>query len=74
MRIILELDPAQAAGLKRFAEKVSHDNAMAVLYPHVRKEVRDDQAYAIVDAFSALDRALADAGARSWPWVETGEP
>lgn len=72
--IELTLTPEAAAGLKRFAEKVSHSDALAVLYPHVKKDLRIDQAYNIMDAFGAIDRALADGGVASWPWVETGRP
>lgn len=73
-RVILELSPEQAAGLKRFADKVAHSDAMAVLYPHVRADVRSEQASEIIAAFDVLDRALADAGVASWPWIETGRP
>jgi hypothetical protein len=68
----LTLSPVQAAGLKRFAEKVTHDDALAVLYPHVAPELRSDQAYTILNAFARLESDLADAGVRSWPWIETG--
>ena len=67
----LELADEELAGLKRFAEKVTHEQAMSVLYPHVKREVRDDQAYAIVHAFAKLDEALSNV--RSWPWIETGK-
>lgn len=74
VNVTLELDPGQAAGLKRFAEKVSHSDAMAVLYPHVKRDVRSEQATEIIAAFAALERALGDAGIKSWPWVESGRP
>jgi hypothetical protein len=70
--VTLTLSPEQAAGLKRFAEKITHDDALAVLYPHVASELRSDQAYTILNAFARLETALADAGARSWPWIESG--
>lgn len=70
--IRFEIDPVQAAALKRFAEKVTHADAQKVLYPHVSRAVRSDQAYQMIAAFSRLDEALTDAGVRSWPWIETG--
>lgn len=70
--ISLTLPAGAAAGLKRFAEKVSHSDAMVVLYPHVSKETRTDQAYEIMDAFAAIDKALADAHVSIWPWIESG--
>lgn len=72
LRITVELTPEQAAGLKRFAEKVGHSDAKAVLYPHLKPSLRDDQAYEIIYAFSAVEKALSDAGVTSWPWIETG--
>jgi hypothetical protein len=74
VRLTLELSPSQAAGLKRFAEKVTHADAMAVLYPQRPREQRADQAYEILDAFAALERLLDEAGVHSWPWIETGRP
>jgi hypothetical protein len=71
--ITLNLDPACAAGLKRFADKVRHPDAMAVLYPHVAKDVRCEQAYQIIQAFEVITRALADADVRDWPWIESGK-
>ncbi len=70
--VSLELSREAAAGLRRFADKVGHSDAAAVLYPHVKAEIRDEQAYAIVEAFGLLQRALADAGVATWPWIETG--
>jgi len=72
--VSLTLSPERAAGLKRFAEKVSHDQALSVLYPHVGAELRSEQADQIIGAFAQLETALADAGVRSWPWIETGVP
>jgi len=72
--IIVTLTPEQAAGIKRFAEKVSHSDAMAVLYPHIPQPLRSDQAYQIMEAFGVIDHALTDAAVRSWPWIETGKP
>ena len=70
--VTLRLEPIAAAGLKRFAEKVSHEQARSVLYAHVAATIRDNQSHDILVALDALDRALSDAGVRSWPWVETG--
>ena len=72
MKITIELTPEQAAGLKRFAEKVGHSDAMEVLYPHRPREQRSEQAYEIIHAFDAVNVALAEADVASWPWVETG--
>jgi len=74
VRVTLELSPEGAAGLKRFAEKVSHEQATSVLYPHVKAAIRSEQAYAIINAFADLERALAEADVSSWPWIDTGRP
>lgn len=70
--LTLELTPAAAAALKRFAEKVTFQVATAVLYPHVDAAIRADQASQIVSAFAQLDTALSDAHVSSWPWIDTG--
>jgi hypothetical protein len=70
--ITLNLDPQAAAGLKRFAEKVSHEQAKAVLYGHVSADLKSEQASQILGAFEMLNRALSDVEVRSWPWIETG--
>lgn len=70
--ITLELEPEAAAALKRFVEKVGWSEAMAVLYPHVKADLRSDQAHQIVWAVGRLERALDEAGVCSWPWIETG--
>jgi hypothetical protein len=72
--ITLNLDPGVAAGLKRFAEKVSFEQASAVLYPHVHADIRANQAHAILIALDQLDKALCDAEVRSSPWIDTGRP
>lgn len=69
-RITVELTADQAAGLKRFAEKVGHSDALAVLYGHVSKDIRDEQAHSIICGFAALEKALADVP--TFPWIETG--
>jgi len=70
--LTVELTPEQAAGLARFAEKVTYSDAQAVLYPHVSKDIRDEQAYQILAAFDQLSRRLLDAGVESWPWIDNG--
>jgi hypothetical protein len=72
--ITLNLDPGVAAGLKRLAEKVSYEQASAMLYPHVNADIRANQAHAILIGLATLDEALADAEVRSWPWIDTGHP
>lgn len=72
--VTLNLDPACAAGLKRFADKITHGDAMAVLYPHRPKALRDEQAYQIIQAFEVITRALVDARISDFPWIETGQP
>lgn len=69
-RVVLELTAEQAAGLKRFAEKVGWSECRAVLYPHVAKETRDCQTSAIISAFGAVAKALDDLP--TWPWIDTG--
>lgn len=71
--VTLELDADLAAALTRFADKVSHVHARAVLYPHVAADIRGEQAREIICAFGRLHEALTDAGARAWPWIETGD-
>jgi hypothetical protein len=72
MKITLELSPNEAAALARLCDKFAHSDAKAFLYPHVPKEIRDGQAYDMVHATTAVFKALSDAGARGWPWIETG--
>jgi hypothetical protein len=72
IRVTLELSPEAAAGLKRFADKVTHEDAKQVLYPHVRADVRTEQAYSILEAFAEITARLADARVRDWPWIDTG--
>jgi hypothetical protein len=72
VRIILDLTPEQAAGLKRFADKVSYEDAQGVLYPHVSKQIRDEQAYQIIAAFSEITVKLIRANVRDFHWKETG--
>jgi len=72
--ITLTLSPECAAGLKRFAEKISFDLASSVLYPHVSAEIRGIQAGDILAAFAGIDKALGDAHVSAWPWIDTGIP
>jgi hypothetical protein len=74
MHLTLNLTDTQAAALKRFAEKVSLAQAASVLYAHLSKDIRADQAYEILHAFAALDDALVHANVHSWPWIATGQP
>jgi hypothetical protein len=73
MKITFEIEPAHACALKRFAEKVSRDTALSVLYPHLPRELRSEQVSQIIQGFAALDRGLVEARVASWPWVDTGE-
>lgn len=70
--IRLELTPDAAAALKRFAEKVSFADAAGVLYPHVKAQIRTEQASQIISAFAQLDTALEEARVSSWPWIDSG--
>lgn len=72
MKVELTLTPEEAAGLCRFADKVSREMTLAVLYAHLPDALRDEQAFHIVDAFRKLEEALGNAGVRTWPWLETG--
>ena len=73
VRVTLELTPDAAAAMKRFAEKISFEQALSVLYPHLSRELRSDQASQIIAAFCTLDTALAAANVSSWPWIDTGK-
>ncbi len=70
--LTVELTPEQAAGLARLAEKTGFDQAMAVLYPHVSTDIRNEQTRTILMALHHVSNALANADVRGWPWVETG--
>lgn len=72
VRVTLELSPNCAAALMRFAQKVTFEQAGAVLYPHVHADIRSDQAAEIISALSHLERVLADADVSAWPWIDTG--
>ncbi len=72
--LTIELTPQAAAALKRFAEKVSFEQASAALYPHVSANIRASQAHDILIALDKVDKALADANVHSWPWIDTGQP
>ena len=41
-----------------------------MLYPHVKQEIRGDQAHDILIALARIDEALADLAVRSWPSIE----
>ena len=72
VKITVELEPVLAAALMRLCKKFGHSDAAAYLYPHVGAELRKTQAYNMVYATSAVEKALAAAGVNDWPWVETG--
>lgn len=72
--LLVQLEPAQACALKRFAEKVSRSEAMGVLYPHVKASIREDQAGEILQALRLIERGLIEEHVASWPWIETGRP
>ena len=74
IRVTLELTHEQAAGLLRLAEKSTYEMAASVLYGHASKELRGEQVSTINGGLARLEHALYDAGARSFPWVETGQP
>jgi hypothetical protein len=70
--ITVELSPEQAAGLKRFAEKSDFTDAMDVLYPHIARPIRADQAHTIICALAIVNEALIEADVSSWPWIDCG--
>ena len=72
IKIILELDPDEAAALARLCDKFNWSHADRYLYGHVSKEVRSEQAYQMVHALAAVEKALLEAGVGGWPWLETG--
>lgn len=71
VKITVELPPEEAAALKRLCDKITHADALAYLYPHVRADIRNDQAYDVIHATARVCEALCDAGVSDWPWVET---
>lgn len=70
VRVVLELTPGQAAGLKRLADKLGHAEALAVLYPHIPRAIRDEQATEILTALAKVHRELE--AVPVWPWIDTG--
>lgn len=74
IRLTVELTPESAAALKRFAEKVSYEQASAVLYTHVAADIRAEQTHSILVALATLNEALTEANVRTWPWIDTGRP
>jgi hypothetical protein len=70
--LILELTRNQAAALKRYAHKISHTDAMSVLYTHVNACVRAEQVADIQSAFPRVENALAQSHVSTWPWIDTG--
>ncbi len=72
VRITLELDADRAAALLRLCEKITHSDASGYLYPHLPKEVRDEQTSTMLAAAEQVRAALAEEGVSGWPWIETG--
>lgn len=72
IKITVELEDEEAAALARLADKFGHSDGQPFLYPHVDKDVRSEQCYQMVHALTKVQKELADAGATSWPWIETG--
>jgi hypothetical protein len=72
VNVTVTLEPGAAAALHRLCDKFGHDDAMRLLYPHLPRELRSDQAYEMVGAAGVVQKALEDAGVRHWPWIETG--
>ena len=70
--LTVELYPWEAAALARLCSKFGHSDAAPYLYPHVSKDIRSEQAYDMVRATTAVEKALAQAGVSGWPWIETG--
>jgi len=72
--IILRVDltPGEVAGLKRLADKTGWSQAMAVLYPHVDKTIRGDQAREILRALAHIQEALETMNVSSFPWIDCG--
>jgi len=68
----VELTPREAAGLKRLADKTGWSEAMAVLYPHIDQEIRDDQTRDILRALSCIHEALEAVNVSSFPWIACG--
>jgi hypothetical protein len=70
--LYVELTPGEAAGLKRLADKTGWSEAMAVLYPHLDKEIRSDQAREILRALAHVHEALETMNVSSFPWIDCG--
>ena len=68
----VDLTLGEAAGLKRLADKTGWSEAMAVLYPHVDKDVRGDQAREILRALAHIHEALETVNVFSFPWIDCG--
>jgi hypothetical protein len=66
------LTPGEAAGLKRLADKTGLSEAMAILYPHIDKEIKGDQAREILRALANIHKALETMNVSSFPWIDCG--
>jgi hypothetical protein len=70
--ITIELDANSAAALLRLADKFSHSDAQRYLYPHISRNIREEQCYHMVYALSACERALKEQRVSSFPWIDSG--
>ena len=68
----VQLTPGEAAGLKRFADETGWSEAMAVLYPHIDREIRGGQARQILRALSRVQEGLEALEVSSFPWIDCG--
>jgi len=71
LAVEVEFSAEEAAALKRFAQKSNREHALSVLYAHVAKPIREEQASAVLSAFVQLERALE--GVSTFPWIESGQ-
>ena len=58
IRVCIDLTEGEAAGLKRLVDKTGWSEAMEVLYPHVDKEIRSNQAREILQTLARIHEAL----------------
>src|SRR3569832_160777 len=72
IRLRIDLTAGEAAGLKRLVDKTGWSEAMAVLYPHVDKEIRGNQVREILRALAHIHDALETMNVSSFPWIDCG--
>lgn len=70
--VTIELTAEQAAALTRLCDKLTYEDAQRFLYPHLPKDIRDEQVHHMLGATVIAHKALLEAGARAWPWIDTG--